>query len=54
MNTPHFRSQNSYPTTTKCFITTCIYYIYSHFLSDIMNDWQLLNNLFVNNAIFPI
>jgi len=26
-------------------------YLYLHFLSNLMNDWQLLNNWFVNNAI---
>jgi len=33
---------------------TCFYNIYLHFLSDLMNDWQLLNNWFVNNAIFHL
>jgi len=44
MNSPHFRWAHKM-TTTKCFITTCMYYI------DLMNDWQLLNNWFVNNVI---
>jgi len=29
-------------------------YIYLHFLSDLMNDWQLLNSWFVNNAILHL
>jgi len=52
MNSPELTKKKL--TTTKRFITTCIYYIYLHFLSDLMNDWQLLNNCFVNNAILNL